>query len=222
VGSVFPPGTTKEILYMSAVPKPYLTPQEYLARERRAETKSEYLRGEVFAMSGASRKHNLIATNVAGELRQRLRERPCEVYQGDMRVRVSPTGLYTYPDVTVVCGEPEFEDAEVDTLLNPKVLVEVLSPTTADYDRGGKFTHYRRLRSLHEYVLISQDRPLVEHYVRQGQDEWLLTEQSSLPDTLVLPSIQCQLPLSEIYLKVRFAPEEGEAPITNDEVSTDA
>ena len=110
---------------MSAVPKPLLTPQEYLARERRAETKNEYLRGEVFAMSGASRKHNLIATNVAGELRQWLRERDCEVYQADMRVKVSPTGLYTYPDVPVVCGEPEFEDAEVDTLLNPIVLVEV-------------------------------------------------------------------------------------------------
>jgi Uma2 family endonuclease len=131
-----------------------------------------------------------------------------------MRVKVSPTGLYTYPDVTVVCGEPEFEDAEVDTLLNPKVLVEVLSPSTADYDRGGKFTHYRRLPSLQEYVLISQDRPLVEHYVRQGRDEWLLTEQSSLQDTLILPSIQCQLPLPEIYLKVQFAPDAGETPVT--------
>lgn len=193
---------------MSAVPKSYLTPQEYLARERQAETRSEYLRGEMFAMSGASRKHNLIATNVAGELRQQLRDRECEVYQSDMRVRVSPTGLYTYPDVAVVCGEPEFEDAEVDTLLNPKVLVEVLSESTADYDRGGKFTHYRRLPSLQEYVLISQDRPLVEHYVRQGQDEWLLTEQSSLEDTLVLPSIDCQLPFAEIYLKVRFGQQE--------------
>ena len=113
---------------MSAVPKPFLTPQEYLSRERRAETKSEYLRGEMFAMSGASREHNLIATNVSAELQQQLRERPCEVYQADMRVKVSPTGLYTYPDVTVACGEPQFEDAEVDTLLNPTVLAEVLSP----------------------------------------------------------------------------------------------
>jgi Uma2 family endonuclease len=129
-----------------------------------------------------------------------------------MRVKVSPTGLYTYPDVTVVCGEPEFEDADVDTLLNPKVLVEVLSPSTADYDRGGKFTHYRPLTSLQEYVLISQDRPLVEHYVRQGQDEWLLTDQRSLQDTVILPSIQCQLPLSEIYLKVQFAPDAGDTP----------
>jgi Uma2 family endonuclease len=181
-----------------------------LARERRAETKSEYLRGEMFAMAGASRKHNLIAGNVSRVLGEQLRERDCEVYLGDMRVKVSPTGLYTYLDVSIACGEPEFEDAEADTLLNPKVLVEVLSPSTADYDRGGKFTHYRRLPSLQEYVLISQDRPLVEHYVRQGQDEWLLTEQSSLEDTLVLPSVQCQLPLSEIYLKVRFEPEEGE------------
>ena len=195
---------------MSAVPAPRLTPQEYLVRERRAETKSEYLRGEVFAMSGASREHNLIAANTARQLGNQLRDRKCEVYQSDMRVKVSPTGLYTYPDVTVVCGAPEFEDAEVDTLLNPKVLVEVLSPSTADYDRGGKFTHYRRLPSLQEYVLISQDRPLIEHYVRQGRDEWLLTEQSSLEEILVLPSIQCQLPLSEIYLKVRFAPEEGD------------
>ncbi len=189
---------------MSAVPKPYVTPLDYLTRERRAETKSEYFRGEVFAMPGASRAHNLIAGNTLIAIGPQLRDRKCEVYPGDMRVKVSPTGLYTYPDVTVVCGEPEFEDAEVDTLLNPKVLVEVLSPSTADYDRGGKFTHYRRLPSLHEYILISQDRPLVEHYVRQGPDEWLLTEQSSLQDNLVLPSIQCQLPLSEIYLKVRF------------------
>ena len=160
-------------------------------------------------MSGASREHNLIAGNTLIAIGPQLRDRECEVYPGDMRIKVSPTGLYTYPDITVVCGKPEFEDAEVDTLLNPKVLVEVLSPSTADYDRGRKFTHYRRLPSLQEYVLISQDRPLVEHYVRQGQDEWLLTEQSSLQDTLVLPSIQCQLPLSEIYLKVRFPEAEA-------------
>jgi Uma2 family endonuclease len=205
--------TPRETFVVPAVPKPFLTPQEYLARERQAETKSEYLRGEVFAMAGASREHNLIAGNVNRELGQQLRERECEVYQADMRVKVSPTGLYTYPDVTVVCGEPEFEDAKVDTLLNPRVLVEVLSPSTADYDRGGKFTHYRRLSSLQEYILISQDRPLVEHYVRRGPDEWLLTEQRPLQDTLVLPSIECQLPLTEIYLKVQFASEAGEPPV---------
>lgn len=196
---------------MSAVPKPLLTPHEYLARERLAETKSEYLRGEMFAMSGASREHNLIATNVSAELRQQLRERPCEFYQADMRVNVRPTGLYTYPDVTVVCGEPRFEDAEVDTLLNPTVLVEVLSPSTADYDRGGKFAHYRRLESLREYVLISQDRSLVEHYVRQGADQWLLTEQRGLGAKLVLASIACRIALEEIYLKVQFAATDEES-----------
>ncbi len=125
-------------------------------------------------------------------------------------MKVSPTGLYTYPDVTVAYGEPQFEDAEVDTLLNPTVLLEVLSPSTADYDRGGKFAHYRRLASLQEYVLISQDRPLVEHYVRQDSDQRLLTEQRGLEDMLVLPSIGCQIPLAEIYRKIRFAPTEEE------------
>lgn len=196
---------------MSAVPHAAITPREYLARERQAETKSEYVRGEVFAMSGASREHNLIAANIARHLGNQLRDRECEVYQSDMRVKVSSTGLYTYPDVTVVCSEPQFEDAELDTLVNPKVLIEVLSPSTADYDRGGKFAHYRRLPSLLEYLLISQDRPLVEHHVRQSQDQWLLTECAAVDGTLRLASIQCELPLSEIYLKVRFEPQRGEA-----------
>lgn len=189
---------------MASVPQDSITPQEYLARERQAETKSQYFQGEVFAMTGASREHNLIAGNALTALNQRLRDGDCEVYPSDMRVKVSPTGLYTYPDVVVACGEPQFEDAELDTLVNPKVLFEVLSPSTADYDRGGKFTQYRRLPSLHEYVLISQDRPLVEHYVRQPKNQWMLTEIESLEDTLVLPSIDCELPLAEIYLKVHF------------------
>jgi Uma2 family endonuclease len=187
---------------MSAVPEEFITPQDYLVRERRAETKSEYLNGEMFAMSGASREHNLIAVNAARELSQQLRDRDCEVYQSDMRVKISPTGLYTYPDVTVVCGEPQFEDAELDTLVNPKILIEILSSSTADYDRGGKFAHYRRIESLEEYVLISQDRCLIEHYVRQPHDHWLLSEKTSVTDTLLLSSIGVQMPLSELYLKV--------------------
>ena len=193
---------------MSALPESFVTPQQYLDRERAAETKSEYLRGEVFAMAGASREHTLIAGNISRILGQQLVDRLCEVYQSDMRVKVNHTELYTYPDVVVVCGEPEFEDVQVDTLLNPRVLVEVLSPSTADYDRGGKFAHYRRLRSLQEYVLISQDRPLVEHYVRQTDITWLLTERSSLDDILELSSIDCRLALAEIYHTVRFPSEE--------------
>jgi Uma2 family endonuclease len=118
-----------------------------------------------------------------------------------MRVKVSDTGLYTYPDVVAVCGEPRFEDAEVDTLLNPQVLVEVLSPKTEAYDRGDKFAHYRRVESLQEYVMIAQDRVRVEHYLRQGE-QWLFTELSSLDDVLRLRSIDCELPVSAVYSKL--------------------
>ena len=138
-----------------------------------------------------------------GELRHRLRERNYVVYSSDQRVKVDATGLYTYPDVTVICDQPQFDDNQQDTLLNPLVLLEVLSPTTADYDRGGKFKQYRGLPSLQEYVLISQDQPFIEHFVRDC-DRWVLTEIDSLNRALDLPSLGCELPLSEIYLKVQF------------------
>ena len=189
---------------MSSVPKRRLSPGEYLAIERKAEFKSEYFDGEMFSMSGASREHNLIGWNIGGELRPQLRDRDCEAYIGDMRVKVSSTGLYTYPDVVVVCGERQFEDAEVDTLLNPKVLFETLSKSTEGYDRGKKSEHYRSIPSLAEYVLIAQDKPHVEHYVRQPDNQWLLSETDRLEDTILLPSIQCTLRVAEIYLKIEF------------------
>lgn len=189
---------------MSSITKsPFVTPQEYLERERAAETKHEYYNGEIFAMSGGSPSHNQISANVSGALWQRLRDRDCIVYSSDQRVKVSHSGLYTYPDLTVVCGEGEFDDEVGDTLLNPKVLFEVLSPSTADYDRGGKFKHYRGLPSLQEYVMISQDRPLIEHFVRDGE-RWVLTEIDSIADSLIINALECELPLAEIYLKVRF------------------
>ena len=135
---------------MSSQVKVYYTPDEYLALERKAEYKSEYFGGEIFAMTGASRKHNLVAGNIFAALHLQLKKRPCEIYPSDMRVKVSPTGLYTYPDVAVVCGEPMFDDEQKDTLLNPTVLVEVLSKSTASYDRGEKFEHYRKIKSLAE------------------------------------------------------------------------
>jgi len=187
---------------MTSVPKRYVTPEEYLAQERRAEFRSEYFRGEIFAMSGASREHNLIAGNLNAEARNQLRDRPCEVYQSDMRVKVSSTGLYTYPDVVVVCGEPRFEDAEVDTLLNPTVLFEVLSETTENYDRGKKFEHYRTLPSLQEYVLVAQDKCHVEQFTRQPDNRWLLWETGNLEGVLSLPSIGCELKLADVYAKV--------------------
>jgi Uma2 family endonuclease len=155
-------------------------------------------------MSGASRQHNLISLNIGAELRAQLRDRPCEVYTSDMRVKVSLSGLYTYPDVVVVCEEPAFEDTVGDTLLNPTLLVEVLSKSTADYDRGSKFEQYRTQASLQEYLLVAQEKSHVVHYVRQSDLTWLLEETHDSATTIRLPSIGCDLALSEVYAKVRF------------------
>jgi Uma2 family endonuclease len=187
---------------MSSQANKRYTAEEYLALERQAECKSEYYAGDIFAMAGASRWHNLIVANVVGELSQQRKGRPCATYPSNMRVKISPTGLYTYPDVTVVCGEAQFEDTQQDTLLNPTLIVEVLSESTEAYDRGGKFAHYRKLASLMEYVLIAQTKPHVEHYVRQPDNRWLLAEADGLHQTLHLPSIDCHLALAEVYDKV--------------------
>ena len=189
---------------MPSQAKARLTVEEYLALERQAPCKSEYFDGEMFAMAGASRRHNLIALNIGAELRTQLQQYPCEVYTSDMRVKISRTGLYTYPDVVVVCDEPCFEDTDVDTLLNPIVLVEVLSPSTADYDRGGKFEHYRALPSLQAYLLVAQERCHVVHYTRQQDNTWLLAETDDLQDRIHIPSIRCNLLLSEVYAKVQL------------------
>lgn len=184
--------------------KSYTTPEEYLACERAAEYKSEYFDGEICAMVGASRKHNLIAGNVFTTLKQQLRGKPCEAYISDMRVRIPSANLYTYPDVAVVCGAPEFEDEQVDTLLNPTVLVEVLSKSTALYDRTAKSGYYRTLASLKEYLLVAQDEYLVEQYTRQTDGRWLLADIRSVEATVELTSIQCALPLKEIYERVEM------------------
>ncbi|HQX52751.1 MAG TPA: Uma2 family endonuclease [Planctomycetaceae bacterium] len=189
---------------MSTVPKPTLTPQEYLVQERKAAFKSEYYHGEVFAMAGATREHNLIVGNVVRETGNALKARSCEVYPSDMRVKVSSTGLYTYPDATVVCGGPEFDDEQFDTLLNPTVLFEVLSESTESYDRGAKFRQYREIESLKEYVMIAPDRASVECYTRQADGRWLLQEYQSLEQTATFESINVTVELSEIYRNVAF------------------
>lgn len=196
---------------MSAVPKTKLTEAEYLAKERKADFKSEFYRGETFAMSGASREHILIAGNCAREIGNQFKGRCCEVYSNDMRVKVSATGLYTYPDVVIVCGEPEFLDAEVDTLLNPTVLIEVLSPSTESYDRGAKAEQYRRIPSLREHVLIAQDRPHVDILIRQADGSWLLRETGDLDQVVTLPSVSVNLSMREIYDRITF-----EAPATTE------
>ena len=181
----------------------YLTPSEYLAWERKQPFKNEYHNGQIIAMSGASRAHNLVTMNVANQLYNQLVDQECEVYANEMRVRASPTVSYFYPDVVVVCGEPRFEDDTFDTLLNPILVVEVLSPSTAAYDRGEKFEYYKQLTSLQEYILISQDRVRVESYRRQGT-RWLHNTFDYLEDVLSLASIECEVPLRAIYRRVRF------------------
>jgi Uma2 family endonuclease len=189
-------------MIMSRQAKTFVTPEEYLAYERRAENRNEYFDGEIFAMTGASRKHNLISLNIGAELRFLLRGRNCEAYVSDMRVRIPSANLYMYPDVVAVCGEPEFEDVDVDTLLNPTLIVEVLSKSTASYDRAEKFDYYRTLPSLTEYLLVSQDEFHVTQYVRQTEGRWLLTDHRSPEDTLQLESVECSLSLRDIYDKV--------------------
>lgn len=194
---------------MASRQEPFYTPEEYLAMERAAATKHEYFNGRIYAMSGAHRNHVRIATNLIILLGTQLRGRPCEVFHSDMRVRVSGTGLYTYPDVSALCGEPEFEDGEVDVLLNPTVLVEVLSKSTEAYDRGGKFDHYRTIPTLQEYVLFEQDRARAEHRVRKGEsgDRWGLTMVRGLDATLELPAIGCVLALRDVYDRVELPPD---------------
>jgi Uma2 family endonuclease len=193
---------------MSSLPKSYLTEEQYLEIERKAEFKSEYYRGEMFAMSGAQRAHVSIAGNVFASLHQQLRRRPCQVYSSDMRVGVKPAGLYTYPDVSVVCGEAKFRDAEVDTLLNPTVIVEVLSKSTESFDRGKKFRMYRELESLAEYVLISSLEVGAEVWTRRADGAWVVTSQETPEDSIELKSIDCRLTLADIYEKTEFQTQE--------------
>ncbi len=193
-----------------ASPQARYTPEQYLALERKAEFKSEYVNGMIIAIAGASRSHSLIVVNLSREVSRQLLGRPCETHTSDMRVRVAATGLYTYPDLVAVCGDAFFDDERTDNLLNPTVIVEVLSPSTEAYDRGEKFAHYRRIESLQEYVLVSQDKVRIESYVRQGA-QWLLSEASGLDETVRLESIGCNLTLRDIYDKVRFPGSGDEA-----------
>lgn len=188
-------------------PKSYLTPEQYLDLERAAAYKSEYFRGEVFAMAGASPTHVLLVSNIVATLHGQVRRRPCNVYATDLRVKVQASGLYTYPDVVVVCDPLQFDDHHQDTLLNPTLIVEVLSESTQDYDWGGKFTQYRKIPLFAEYVLVAQDECHVEHFVKQADGGWLLAETNQPDAVLTLPSIACTLALSDIYEKVQFPVE---------------
>ncbi len=190
---------------MSLQPKPFLSFENWLEDERAAlEGRSEYLDGEVFAMAGASLKHNTIVSNLNRELSIQFKGRPCQVYTNDLKVLIRSANAGKYPDVVAHCGEPELLDDHRDVLLNPSLIVEVLSDSTAAYDRGGKFALYRQIPSLREYLLVSQDRVRVECYRRDADGRWTLTDYTGLDDQVPLESLDCTLALAEIYDKVEF------------------
>ncbi|MBI5030455.1 MAG: Uma2 family endonuclease [Chloroflexi bacterium] len=192
--------------------KKFITPEEYLALEEKADHKSEYYNGEIFAMSGASNNHNLITGNVHAALHQLLAKRPCRTYVSDMRLLTSPKGLYTYPDVMVVCGKIEFAPNRNDTVMNPSVLVEVLSDSTQAYDRGEKFALYRKIVTLQEYIMIDQNKPSVEHYRREGHF-WVLEALETMDAILTLPSIGCEIPLAVMYEKVEWETDQANSDV---------
>ena len=176
----------------------FISPDEYLRRERMSDFRSEYLGGRIVAMSGASRAHNLIVFNLGGHLHAHLRGQGCEGYVADMKVRLAGSLRYVYPDLVVVCGEPEFQDEKEDVVANPLLVIEVLSDSTEAFDRGEKWNGYRRIPSLAEYVLIAQHRPQVERFVRQGE-LWTYDSAEGLDAAVTLSSIGLTLPLHEIY-----------------------
>jgi Uma2 family endonuclease len=179
-----------------------LSAEEYLAMERVADHRSEYFAGEVFAMAGGSEQHITIVSNLTYLFVSQFKGRPCKVYSSDMKVRVKATGLFTYPDVVALCGEPVFNDLQRDVLLNPQVLIEVLSDSTEAYDRGKKFEHYRSIDTVTDYILVSQDRPKVESFTRRMGGTWLYSTVVGIDSFLEIPSIECRLPLGDIYDKV--------------------
>jgi Uma2 family endonuclease len=195
---------------VSTQPKVRFTPQEYLALERKAENKNEYLDGEILAMPGVTRRHARIVNNILMELGTQLWDRPFDALGPELRVKVSVTGLYTYPDVLIAGYEPAIEDEHDDTVLDPIVIMEVLSDSTESYDRGRKFAHYRTLDSLKEYFLVSQKEHRVERFVRQDDGNWLYSEVTDPEGSIEIPSVVCRVPLSRIYRRVRF--EDSQEP----------
>lgn len=203
-----------------AVPKRKLeySPEEYLAFEREAETKHEYLDGQIYAMAGASPLHNQICFNVSGEIHRQLKGSACVGYTSDQKIRTDLMDLFAYPDLTIVCGEPVFHDNKKDVILNPTVIIEVMSPSTESNDRNEKLLRYQNLSSLSDYILIAQNHPAVEHFIRQkGKRQWLYTLETEMEAEIQIASIKCTLKLADIYDRVKFPPIKTPlAPIENE------
>ncbi len=189
-----------------AQPVGRLTEFEYLELERAAEFKSEFFDGEMFAMAGGTPQHSLIATNLGREFGNGLKGKQCVPYNSDLRIKVEATGLFTYPDLSVICGPPRFPEGTDDTVVNPTVIVEVLSDSTEAYDRGKKFENYRQVPTLQEYLLVSQKEPRLELFTRQSDNTWVLSEAVGLESALELRSLSISLSLAEIFANVKFTP----------------
>jgi Uma2 family endonuclease len=197
---------------------PAFTPDEYLVFERESESKHEYLDGLIYAMAGSSPEHSTICVNVSEIITRQLRGTPCRPFSADMKLRClsAPStarrkrGLFAYPDLIVVCGEPVFHDVQHDVLVNPTLIVEVLSPSTEAYDRGAKFLRYQELASFTDYLLVAQSYPCLEHFVKQANGQWLLTLETHLTGSLFIASINCSIPLAEVYEWVQFPTPEAD------------
>ncbi|MBS1809244.1 MAG: Uma2 family endonuclease [Acidobacteria bacterium] len=188
-------------------PKTYYSPEEYLALERAAEFRSEYIDGRIFAMAGESPNHGRINADALKIIGRQLEGKGCEDFTSDTKVRTPGLKFFGYPDIVLVCGKIIYHDQFKDVILNPKVIIEVLSPSTEAYDRGEKFASYRQLESLTDYVLISQDIARIEHYTRHGKF-WLLSEEFELTESIHIESIDCHLPLKDVYARVEFPVKE--------------
>jgi Uma2 family endonuclease len=193
---------------MSAVPQRKMTAAEYLEIERAAPFKSEFFYGHMYAMAGASRFHNSIKDRIIGELYERIKGGRCQTFSSDQRVQLTPTGMFVYPDIVLVCDRPVYSEMDADSLVNPQVVIEVLSPSTEGYDRGFKFAQYQLLPTILEYVLVSQDRMRIERFVRQPDESWVVTAFTDPAGVFSLKTIPVSIPLSAVYAGVEF-PEPG-------------
>ena len=191
----------------------HFSPEEYLEFEREAEVRHEYIDGEIYEMAGESLSHSRVCVNLGGEVRNKLKGKNCEALSANMKVRTTAASLFAYPDLTIVCGEPLFHDRKKDVLVNPRVIFEVLSPSTAEYDRTTKFQKYRMgNETLTDYILVSQNKPFVEHFAKQPDGNWIYRSYGEMTDVLEIESIECELSLQEIYDRVEFEtlPEDDE------------
>jgi len=195
---------------MSRTHIPRLTEAEYLQIERAAELKSEYFDGEMFRMAVSPPEHSLIGTNIAAHFSTQLKNRPCVAYNADLRMKIENTGLYTYPDLSIICGSLQFAEGTDDTVVNPSVLVEVISDSTEAYDRGRKFAHYRQIPTLTEYLVVSQKEARIEKFSRQPTGQWILSEANGLEATMEVPSLGIAISLSEVFANVKFPPPQPE------------